>query len=90
METIELGKAEREDRIIVQCWDEGTFSDDFIGECSIFMDQLKVGIGKREGYTFLKETKSIGVIFIESIYCAPEEEQTVVEPEEAEPAKVVE
>jgi len=37
-DTFDLGEANREDRIVVQCFDEGTFSDDFIGECSVFMD----------------------------------------------------
>ena len=74
-DTFDLGNGRREDRIIVQAWDEGTFSDDFIGECSIFMDQLKVGIGKKGGFTMLKETKSIGVIYLESIYVLPEKVQ---------------
>ena len=49
------------------------------------MDSLKVGIGKKNGYTMLKETKHIGVVFIESIYMAPEATKPEVEEVEAKP-----
>ena len=71
-EEFDLG-AGKVESIIVQAWDEGTFSDSFIGECTIFMDQLKVGKGIRNGYTVLKDIKTIGNLFIESVYTGGEE-----------------
>ena len=90
-DTFDLGDGCADEKIIVQCWSEDTFSDHFIGECNIFFDSLKVGEGTKDGFTMLKETKSIGVVFIESHYQAPvpaepEEEAPVQEtpPEEAQ------
>ena len=34
----DLGTGNDDEKITVQCWSAGTFSDDFIGECNIFMD----------------------------------------------------
>jgi Ca2+-dependent lipid-binding protein len=83
-EEFDLGEA-KEDKIIVQAYDEGTISDTFIGECTIFMDQLKIGKGIRNGYTILKEIKAIGNLFIESVY-VPALEDAPVE-EESKPEK---
>jgi hypothetical protein len=77
-EEFDLGEA-KGDKIIVQAFDEGTLSDTFIGECTIFMDQLKIGKGVRNGYTILKETKMIGNLFIESIYIDKVDEPPVEE-----------
>ena len=77
--TVDLGAADQDDKIILQVHSEGTFSDDFVGECNIFIDSLKVGKGKKDGFTVLKETSSIGVVFITSTYTAPEQEEEAPE-----------
>jgi hypothetical protein len=62
-------------------------NDTFVGECSIFMDQLKMGSGTKNGYTMLKETKTIGNLFIESRYTPKDEPDAPVEkPKEEEKA----
>ena len=82
-EEFDLGEANH-DQIIVQVYDNGMFSDDYIGECIIFMDQLKIGTGCRNGYGILKETRAIGTIFIESFYTAEEKEPVAQEEEKTE------
>ena len=79
-EEFDLGEGSQE-QLIVQAWDEGTVSDSFIGECTIFMDQLKIGKGIRNGYTILKDVSAIGNLFIESVYVAPEEQAPAEEEE---------
>ena len=82
----DLGNGCDDDKIVVQCFSEGTFSDDFIGECNVFMDSLKVGTGVRDGFTMLKETDSIGVVFLKTDYTPPEAPE---EPPAEEPAPEV-
>lgn len=67
-EEFDLGEGKADDKIIVSAWDQGTFSDTFIGECTIFIDQLKIGKGVKNGYTLLKDITRIGNLFIESIF----------------------
>ena len=53
------------------------------------MDQLKVGGGVKDGFTMLKETDSIGVVYIKSIYRGPEDEPAEEEPAEEAPEEIV-
>ena len=85
IEEFDLGEA-RKDKIIVKVFDEGLMSDDFIGEATIFMDQLKMGTGTRNGYSILKDTITIGNLFIESIYTGGEAEEAPVEEKKEEEA----
>ena len=58
-------------------------SDDCLAECSVTVDELKVGGGAPESeHTLLWETKKVGTIIVKSNYVGPKKE----EPAPQEPA----
>ena len=85
-EFTELEDLTLDDKLVVKAFSESTFtSDDFIGECTIFLDQVKVGSGhqKKKGFTMLNGTDSIGLVTLCSIWTGVEEFETPPEKVEA-------
>ena len=65
--------------IRISVWQENMMSDDLLAECSVTIDELKVGEGVDEEHTLLFETEKCGTLQIKSVYVGPK----VAEPEPA-------
>ena len=70
--TFELGDGNAHNMVRLSLWQENMMSDDYLAECSVTTDELKIGEGAPESeHTLLFETKKVGTIKIKSVYVAP-------------------
>ena len=75
--------------LYITLYDEKTFSNEIVGECSIFADQLKTDCDQKIAHTLLHETKKIGEVFLISNYLAPPADEKEEKKVEAEPQQVI-
>ena len=69
--TFELGDGNANSMVRLSVWQENMVTDDCLAECSVTVDELKVGEGAESEHTLLYETKTVGTLTLKSIYVAP-------------------